>query len=166
MTTPALTTAQDIATALHGIEYPADIHADIQKAAKDNGIVIVFGASDDLMELRGAINDEFGCYDGGTAKLDANGLLPEWECVRDDGSRDEIAQWIERDKTAKAIEAVWAPDEPEGASWAYVTSIPHLTFDVMEDGQIYCRGMVFNLSYLDKPVVQHLPSDSSEGGEI
>lgn len=166
MNAAELTTPQAIASALQGIEYPADIPAVIQKAAQDHGIVIVFGASDDLMELRGAINDEFGCYDGGTAKLDAQGLLRDWESVKDDGDRNEIAQWLERDKTAKSIKAVWAPDKPEGASWAYVTSIPHTTFDVMEDGQIYCRAIAFNLADLAQHTVQHLPPDGSEGGEL
>ena len=38
--------------------------------AKENGFIIVHGASDDLMEIEGAINDEGDCFDGGTLKLD------------------------------------------------------------------------------------------------
>ena len=33
--------------------------------ARENGFVIVYGCSDDLMEFRGAIDDEGGCFDGG-----------------------------------------------------------------------------------------------------
>ena len=33
--------------------------------AKENGFVIVYGESDDLIEFRGAIDDEGGCFDGG-----------------------------------------------------------------------------------------------------
>lgn len=129
-------------------------------------MVIVSGGSDDLMLFEGAIHDDFGCYDGGTAKVDAKGLLRDWESVKDDGNKAEIAEWLERDKTAKAIQAIWEPIEPSGASWAYETSIPHATFDVMEDGGIYCRAIVFNLSDLDKPQVQHIAADDTEGGEI
>ena len=33
-------------------------------------------------------------------------------------------------------------------SWSYLTDIPHKTFDIMEDGEIYCRGIVFSLDDL------------------
>ena len=143
-------TPNSIAAKLHGIEYPCRIPQAINDEAKAAGIVIVYGASDDLMELDGAIRDEFGCHDGGTAKVDAQGLLRDWDSVKDDGEKEEIAAWVERDKTAKEIKAVWEPATPEGASWAYETTIPHTTFDVMEDGQIYCRGIVFALADLSQ----------------
>lgn len=144
----AAVTPETIAAKLHGTEYPMRGVEVVMAEAKANGIVVVYGASDDLMELEGAIRDEFGCYDGGTAKLDAKGLLRDWDSVKEDGDKEETAAWLERDKTAKEIKALWAPDQPEGASWAYETSIPHVTFDVMEDGGIYCRGIVFKLADL------------------
>lgn len=48
-------------------------------------------------------------------------------------------------KGCRVIEAVWCPDEPD-CSWAYKTDIPHVTFDVVEDGELYCRGIVFRLA--------------------
>lgn len=133
---------------LHGAEYdrnfPPQTAVELAKAA---GVIIVAGASDDLMELYGAIRDEFGCYDGGTALLDAKGLLGHWESVCDRGDQDEIRQWFVREAKAKKIEAIWAPKEPE-ASWVYQTDIPHITFDVMEDGELYCRGLLIRLADL------------------
>lgn len=35
------------------------------ETAKENGFVIVYGCSDDLMEFEGAIQDEGGCFGGG-----------------------------------------------------------------------------------------------------
>lgn len=141
-------TPQQIAEQLNGIEYPCDIHKAIEASAKEHGIVIVFGASDDLMEFRGAIYDEWGCYDGGTVKVDATGPLRDWDDVKEDGEKTEIAAWLEREKKAKEIEAIWAPDSMPGTSWVYNTTIPHVTFNVMEDGDIYCRGIVFELKDL------------------
>lgn len=161
-----LNTPQTIADALHGMKYPLRVPKAIAEAARLSGVVIVYGASDDLMELEGAIRDEFGCYDGGTAKVDAQGLLGDWNSVKYDGEKEEIAEWLEREKKAKEIKAIWAPAEPSGANWAYETSIPHATFDVMEDGEIYCRAIVFNIADLDKPQVQRLPADDTEGGAI
>ena len=33
-------------------------------------------------------------------------------------------------------------------AWTYMTDIPHATFDVMDDGELYCRGIVFALADL------------------
>ena len=59
---------------LNGVQY-REIPEEVIKEAERNGIVIVSGASDDLCELEGAVYDEFGCYDGGTAYIDEEGRL-------------------------------------------------------------------------------------------
>ncbi len=49
---------ETIAKSLDGSAYPFEPPAETQRVAKEFGIVIVFGASDDLMEFRGAVRDE------------------------------------------------------------------------------------------------------------
>ncbi len=146
---PAITPAT-IAAKLHGMEYPLrDIKA-IAAEAKAAGIVIVYGASDDLMEFDGAFRDEVGAEDGTTALFDAKGALPDWENIE---SEEASADYHARKPMAREIEAVWCPKDDDGkvyASWAYKTAIPHVTFDVMEDGDLYCRGIVFALADLAK----------------
>ena len=130
-------TKDDVAKILDGSEYPLRIPTELTAALKPTDLVIVFGASDDLMEFRGKIYDEIGCYDGGTAYLTKQGLL-ENRCDCDD------CPYFKDEKTgAKTIEALWDID---GVSWSYKTEIPHSTFNILEDGEIYCRGIVFNLS--------------------
>ena len=48
--------AKELAQKLHGRTY-GNITTQDAAEAKDNDLVIVFGASDDLMEFRGAIYD-------------------------------------------------------------------------------------------------------------
>jgi hypothetical protein len=134
-----------LAALLDGIQYPAhgSIAKDQIEAAKAAGLVIVFGASDDLMELEGAIRDEFGCYDGGTALIDAIGLLPDRENIEDD---DELKAYFKRKPLARRIEALWCKED--GYSWTYSTDIPHATFDVLDGEDHYCRGIVFALAEL------------------
>ena len=57
---------KEFATMLNGREYgyPQFTQEEL-RIAKDNGFVIVSGASDDLVELEGAITDEGGCWEGG-----------------------------------------------------------------------------------------------------
>lgn len=112
--------------------YPQFTKEELQ-IAKDNGFVIVCGASDDLMEFYGAIDDEEGCYDGGSV-------------------------WFNKDRVVDApgttgdrcIEALWcdegARDEnDEVITWSYKTEIPHETFMIYEEEEPYCEAIVFRI---------------------
>ena len=127
---------KEIADMLDGLKYGEEIRDDILKYAKENGAVIVFGASDDLMEFRGAVEDEVSCDEGGCAYFDRNGLLKN-KC-----NNEDCPYFQEKLLHAKHIEAVW---DSEGYSWIYVTDIPHETFEIVEEGQKYCRGIVFSM---------------------
>jgi hypothetical protein len=48
-------------------------------------------------------------------------------------------------ESAKTIEVVW---DAEGYSWIYETEIPHAVFDILEDGEKFCRGIVFDIRSL------------------
>lgn len=130
-------TKEEFAALLNGREYGNEITSDEYTQAKALGLVVLFGYSDDNMEFRGAINDEIGCFDGRTVLIDKDGLLPSRESIDDD---DELEKFFPRRRAAKEIEAIWDKD---GYSWTYKTDIPHAIFDIIEDGEKYCRGIVF-----------------------
>ena len=143
-------TPKALAEALNGIEYSATMHlhgSDLIKLAKNAGLVVAYGFSDDLLEFDGAIYDEFGCYDGGTALIDADGLLPEFESASED--EEACRRYFERKPKARAIEAIW-DGNADGYAWTLKTDIPHEVFAIMEDGAGFSRGIVFALSDLDR----------------
>lgn len=122
-------TAKELAEELNGNEYGNEISRAEAQIANEYGLVVVFGYSDDNIEFEGAISDERGCFDGGIVHINRNGLCsPE-----DEGSR--------------SIEAVWC-DKELGAAWSYKTDIPHETFNIYEDGELFCVGIVFSLEDL------------------
>ena len=133
--------AAEFAATLTGAEYPFGLTREQADVAKAHGLVVVYGASDDLMEFEGAIYDELDVGGGGTALVCAKGLLPERDQIDDD---DELQDYFARKPAAVAIDALWCK-EP-GYSWTYRTTIPHATFEVVEDGEPYCRGIVFALA--------------------
>jgi hypothetical protein len=135
-------TKEELAAELNGIEYSVRIPREIVARACDCGLVIVYGASDDLIEFDGAMDDEAGAWEGSTHLVDSQGLLPVRENINDD---DELESFFNRRKTAKTIKAHWDKD---GYSWTYETDIPHATFEVMDEGEKYCRGIVFAISDL------------------
>lgn len=120
---------KEIAEKLNGIAYGENI-SDIEAEAKKHGIVIVMGASDDLMEFSGAIEDEGGCFDGGEVYFDCDGV-----------SQDDTER-------ANVIEAIWCDgmnSDGVPATWTYQTEIPHEKFNVWEDEELYCVGIVFSI---------------------
>lgn len=118
-----------------------------EKLAKANGWLVVFGASDDLMELRGAIYDEVGACDGGTALVTRAGQLLQEPDVDETATIEKfgfLGQLEAKKKDCIEIKAHWCPDG-EDLSWKMTASVPCETFDVMEDGEVYCRGVVVQL---------------------
>jgi len=123
---------KELAQLINGRKYGYEPFRDVRQVAKASGLVIVSGASDDLMEFDGAIYDEGGCYDGGKVFFDRNG-------VSQDGS-----------ERSNCIEAFWCDktelDEKGNViTWTYKTDIPYETFMIYEDREPYCRGIVFDL---------------------
>lgn len=132
-------TIKDFAQQLNGKEYDSCMFLKSElQTAKENGWVIVTGASDDLMEFDGAICDEAGCYDGGKVYFSKY-------CVYD----GKNANWAFQN----CIEAIWCGKEildenGKVIPWTYKTDIPHETFMVYWAGDPYCRGIVFSVDDL------------------
>lgn len=135
-------TPQEFAALLDGRTYGRETTDDECNAAFDAGLVIVFGHSDDNAELRGRVDDEVSCYDGGTIYLIGTGLL------KNDCSDDGCPYFTKAKEKAATIEAVWGEG---GYSWTYETEIPHATFDILDEGEKFCRGIVFRLADVKEP---------------
>lgn len=135
-------TAKQLAARLDGNEYGEEIYGIEEKEAESNGLVVVFGYSDDCVEFRGAINDELGCFGGAEIPLTRNGILQAPRC--DGYDMTDCCPYYEKEKAkAKKIIVKW--NDGDGPAWTYETDIPHYTFDVYEDGEVFCRGIVFDM---------------------
>ena len=119
-------TAKELATALTGREVGMEIMPGEERDAKDAGLVVVYGYSDDNVELCGAIDGEVGAYNGTTVCLTPNGVLQKPDC----GQEDCPYFAREREK-ARTVKAVW--HDKGDPCWTFETDIPHETFTIMED---------------------------------
>ena len=140
-------TSRDIANQLAGSTYPTQFLRSIVEQAKQSGIVIVSGASDDLMEFHGAINDEVGAYGGTTVRVDKEGVVPDFESL-DKDDKDALRDYFRRENSGQEIEAVWCGDG-EDFTWTFRTKIPHEVFEILEPGEDhgkYCLGIIFSLA--------------------
>ena len=130
-------TAKKLAEMISGRKIGNEITRDEERMAADAGLAVVFGYSDDMMEFCGAIDDEIGCFDGGTTYIDKHGKIIDLGSFPG-GYQGNLWQ----------IEAVW--HNFGGPAWTYETDIPHETFDIYEDGEIWCVGIVFSMEDVGK----------------
>lgn len=132
---------KEFANMLNGREIGNEITIAEEQQAKGLGFVVVFGYSDDNTEFSGAIDEEIGSFEEKTIYLDEKGIFED--CAN--GCR------YSRDakEKCKTIEAVWNDGE-DGPAWSYKTDIPHETFEIMEDGEAWCRGIVFEVKNLGR----------------
>ena len=110
------------------------------ECARRNGLVIVYGHSDDHLELDGAIRAEGGCFMGGIFHLECE--KGKWQLLCGVGKMNNIsARWCDQD----AITDDWEP-----ILWSYKTDIPHECFIALYDGKLFCEGFVFDMKELKK----------------
>lgn len=140
---------EQFAELLNGRQYREEITESEEQLAKENDLIIVFGYSDDNIEFRGLIYDEIPAYDGAEMFI----ATPGTEIIVDE---DEETYQKAKSLTAvrlnqrrvnekNFVEAIWSPDELD-CSWLIRADIPHATFDIMEDGELFCRGIVLSKS--------------------
>jgi hypothetical protein len=142
-------TKEELAAVLNGREYGQEISREEEKAARQDGLVVLFGASDDLCELRGAIHDEVGAWQGAEILISKSGDLlkhieeDEAEVLK----KYRVLHIVESArKAAVKVTANWC--KTQEFSWMLETSTPHAEFDIMEDGEGFCRGVIIDLKEL------------------
>lgn len=145
-------TAKELADKLNGREYhlemtPKEIHT-----ATENGLIVIYGESDDLIHFKGVVSQEMDCYETTKLYLYKDGL--EWNVgdEHDIKSLEEIIQ----EKTGfnftiktYLIKPMWAAVENEKVFWEYHTELPHETFHITEEGQLYCVGIIIDLKEIE-----------------
>lgn len=135
-------TKEELAGILNGVQMGKEDADEILMAkAKQSGLVIVFGYSDDNVEFAGAFNEEFSAFGGTTLLLRKRGVYEKkhtCDCAHC-GHKEAIA-------SAATLKAQWC--KTKDYSWTFETKIPHAAFDVLEDEEKFCRGLVFSVNDL------------------
>jgi len=126
-----------LAARLHGRQMGQEISKAECAEAKASGIVVMFGYSDDNVELRGAIYDELSAFGGAEIYVTRAGLLAN-EC-----DNERCPHFLEALKSATVIRADW---NDSGFCWTFKVPFPHATFEIYEGDDPFCRGVVFALA--------------------
>lgn len=135
-------TPTEFAARLNGRNYMKEITPAEAAEADDLGFVVVFGYSDDNVEFRGVIHDEVGAYGGTTMRVTSMGIMPSWSLLDHDDEDACEAYFKQKHGPGFNIRANF---DDAGYTWTFTTEHPHAPFDVMEDGEKFCRGIVFRM---------------------
>lgn len=124
-------TTKEFALMLNGREYGCEITKAEEAIAKANGYVVVFGYSDDNVELRGAINDEVSAGEV---------LFLNRELLTSDCDNDYCPYFKKLHENAVSLVS-----EYEGEGWVFDMPWTHDTFEVREGDGLFGIGAVFSL---------------------
>ena len=142
---------EELAQLLNGRKYREEMTDEEHLQAKENGLLVCFAASDDLLELRGIIYSGAGVYDGGSIFLYKN--KDQKITFLDESDYDELSDIFDKNGYPISLRMLpikiqWCPEELD-CSWLITTDIPHATFDIYDDEELYCRGIVLELSDIE-----------------
>lgn len=141
-------TKEELAAKLDGRQYGSEITQAEAREAQEARLLVVYAASDDLLEFEGILADETS-GPGEALVSFAGELLPEpdldeWQILKRYGVAEEV-----RDKRTKAIKIISQRTPFSGFEWFidahYGTGIDVAPFRIFDGKAPYCRGIVLQL---------------------
>ena len=135
-------TAQEMAALLDGREYKQEMSEAEIALAQAEGLVVVYGYSDDTTLFHGAIEAEIHTVNDSQILVNSDGIFEECPCDCIHAQRARSA--------ASVINVLWCKGP---FVWRYDTLIPHASFDIRDnqpsEGMKFSQGIVFELSALN-----------------
>lgn len=135
-------TAEQFAAMINRNQYREELTQQQSTLAFQSGLMVFYGASDDLLEVEGVGREEYGAWDGGEYHFTKNGTRVDLEW---DGHEDAIAKGYTPPTSAFTVDVKWCPEGFPG-SWLIVPDCKHASFKIMEDDDLYCQGCVIDMS--------------------
>lgn len=142
-----LFTLKRYAQEINGRQYRQEIDSDLRRRLKEDEVVVLYGASDDLLEIDGVFQEEVGAYDGGLFEPVVFGNTDYYDFV----ASEEKQSFLENNNYPY-IDMVWSPENSD-FSWIIDTNIPHERFIIYEDDDTYCEGVLFYLEDLRSMII-------------
>ena len=143
-------TKEQLAEMLNNAQYGEEVNSEIEALAKESGLVICFGYSDDNLELRGAIDDEISAYNGAEAYLyigknNTPRVFSKSHSVYENLNKALIEFGLDFNVFKNKVIAEWCPKDLE-TSWRITATVPYASFNVYEDGDLFCVGCVIDVN--------------------
>lgn len=132
---------RDVADKLNNITYGFEglvLTLDYCRELRREMIVVIRGDSHGYIQFDGAVSNEFP---------DEKYYFNSKGIIRNECNSNSCPYFEKHLNDAKYF--VESTQSEEGQYvWEFNTNIPHVTFDILNDGEKYCRAIVFKLSDL------------------
>lgn len=138
---------EEVAAKLDYVQYGNEDACIDDAELKEKGIVVAYGAGDDIFVLRGAIDDEWSAYGGGEWMWFRGTLVSEDDMQDINASIESCGS--RPFSFIDGISLEFAPSEIPDLTWLVSASVPiKASFRIMEDEEAFCIGEVFYLDHL------------------
>ena len=142
---------EEFAQFLDGLQNGVEI-GDYEKIQAEKNKLLVCFISDDLLKLKGLIFDEFVVDERDTKYHLYIGEGGDLTCISQI-EIEEIKEILAGYNLGFILPKIpikiqWCPKELD-CTWLITTNIPHATFDVINGGELYCRGIVLELTDIE-----------------
>lgn len=134
--------ANQWAKSLHRSQYRKVLNREKRKRLKADGVVIVYGDSDDRVEFHGALNEIHGTWPPDKIWLDQKGSVPrfdelDWECDED------VLRWAKRRENSTSLRIMRGQ-----YMFNFSIDIPYFKFFILESCIANYIGIAFSLQDL------------------
>lgn len=148
-------TKEQLALLLDGNEYRDEMTKEQERIAKAKNLLVLFGASDNLLEMRGVTCDEAGAWRGGEYALVLEGEMYA------DGVEENtyhkakgnlvlpLSDVNDNDDNPRLIRVEWCPADQPRLSWRVTSNMPCDSFTICDEGKPYCQGIVIDLDEVE-----------------
>lgn len=151
-------TKEKLAEMLDGRDLTHEYDSPTWREAYDNNLVVLFGHSDDLIEVRGAVHDEIYSYgDENLALVLAGEKIDDEEDVTnmDIPAVLPLSDEYNQSNNPRLITVRYGSEENTQADWEFDTVMPHATFMLNLNGRkFFCKGIVIDLDEIT-PITQN-----------
>jgi len=134
-----------------GIEYSRDIPKEVEALAKENGIIVIVGGSDDLMYCYGADSYLTDQVEHGVGEGEDLTIYEYDKSLRKEAKQLGLKiWWCGEIKSSGERKPKYSTAESGGFSYSVNPDIEHLEFKVLEDAgtdyeDVYCTGIIIKL---------------------
>ncbi len=158
--TSKVNTVEDLAKILNNNQYndelKNDFNIDVEQLCKDNGWVIIYPESDDLLYVCGVINEEFNIYDNGTIKFVNKDVFYSVGHETYQKTTEDCFIQFNKSRSCNAledifIEATLCHEYYPNQSWHLEYNMPEdlskvTEFIVMDGDEIFSNAIIIDLS--------------------
>jgi hypothetical protein len=139
-----MATLDNLVELIGELEYGDQIPTAALELAKNIQAAIIYGYSDDSIMVSGVTEDQADAYKDKNVWVDKEGFLPinENQNCTDAGIEtiSDCRKLVKRFDQSVKLQVI---EDQGGWLWQYKTDWPHRVFEMKEDGDPYCKGIVF-----------------------